>query len=362
MSFVTKYDAITVDQQDRVAVITMNRPEVLNALNLQLVRELDQVITDVEQDDDIGAVVITGAGERAFSAGADIHENRELTPEESKRGTADRTGYTWHLATCYKPVIGAINGLCYGGGTVLATSLDFLIGCEKTSFRFLAVNYGQMNATWSLPTMVGWPKAKELLYSGREVFAEEAYRIGLLNHLVPSEDLLEKAVEAAAGIAKNRADGVANIKQMLMEHTGLHIEEQFRNEVDARTGRFAGLSVEDGFKDFLIGSPSFSPEGGPIEAGAAAVHLGSGDRPKRITPDILFIGESAHDRAGSAVTGDCDFNGDLIPDLVIGAEQMDRTVVPAMAVGAGKVYVIYFRESDYPNLVRFLALWDAHLG
>ena len=133
----------------------------------------------------------------------------------------------------------------------MATSMDFLLGCEKTSFRFLAVNYGQMNATWSLPTMVGWPKAKELLYSGREVFADEAYKIGLLNHLVPSESLLEKAVEVAAGIAKNRIEGVANIKQMLIEHTGLPIEEQFRNEVNARTGRFKGLSVEDGFKDFL---------------------------------------------------------------------------------------------------------------
>ena len=133
----------------------------------------------------------------------------------------------------------------------MATSLDFLLGCEKSSFRFLAVNYGQMNATWSLPTMVGWPKAKELLYSGREIFADEAFQIGLLNHLVPVENLLEKAVEVAAGIAKNRIEGVANIKQMLVEHTGLPIEEQFRNEVNARTDRFKGLSVEDGFKDFL---------------------------------------------------------------------------------------------------------------
>ncbi|MFQ6029132.1 MAG: enoyl-CoA hydratase/isomerase family protein, partial [Dehalococcoidia bacterium] len=94
-------------------------------------------------------------------------------------------------------------------------------------------------------------RAKELLYSGREVFAEEAFRIGLLNHLVAPEELLEKAVEAAAGIAKNRIQGVANIKQMLFEHTGKPMEEQFWNEVNSRQGRFRGLSVEDGFKDFL---------------------------------------------------------------------------------------------------------------
>ena len=245
------YQAINMDRTDRVAVITLNRPKVLNALNLQLIRELDGALTELEQDDGVGAIVITGAGERAFSAGADIHEDRESSPEEREQGTAERAKYNWNLATCYKPVIGAINGLCYGGGTVLATAMDFLLGCERSSFRFLAVNYGQMNATWSLPTMLSWPKTKELLYSGREVFAEEAYRIGLLNYLVPSEELLDKSVEVAAGIAKNRIESVANIKQMLGEHTGQSLEDQYRNEVEARKDRFKGPSVEEGFSEFL---------------------------------------------------------------------------------------------------------------
>jgi 2-(1,2-epoxy-1,2-dihydrophenyl)acetyl-CoA isomerase len=244
--------AIKTDQVDRVAIVTLNRPEVLNALNLQLVTELDEAISEMERDDGVGAIIITGAGERAFSAGADIHENRELSNDDNREAiTEKRSEYTWHLATCAKPVIGAINGLCYGGGTVMATSLDFLVGCERSSFRFLAVNYGQMNATWSLPVMVGMPRAKELLYSGREVFADEAYHMGLINHLVPSEQLMDKAVEIAAGIAKNRVKGVANIKQMLFEHSGLSMEEQYRNEIGARSGRFKGLSVEEGFKEFL---------------------------------------------------------------------------------------------------------------
>ena len=243
--------AVIVDKTDRVAVLTLNRPEVLNAMNLQLVRELDGALTEFENDDGVGAIIITGAGERAFSAGADIHENREITDEERPRYSAERTAYTWRLATYPKPIIGAINGLCYGGGTVLATSLDFLIGCERTSFRFLAVNYGQMNATWSLPTILGWPRVKELLYSGREVFADEAYRIGLINHLVSSDELLDKAVEAASGIAKNRVASVANIKQILLEHTGLSLQQQYQAEVDGRQDRFRGLSVEEGFADFL---------------------------------------------------------------------------------------------------------------
>ena len=99
--------------------------------------------------------------------------------------------------------------------------------------------------------MLGWPKAKELLYSGREVFADEAYHIGLINHLVPSGELMDRSIEVAAGIAKNRPEGVANIKSLLIEHTGESLETQFRTEIEGRKGRFKGLTVEDGFKDFL---------------------------------------------------------------------------------------------------------------
>ena len=245
------YEFITTDQVDRVAIITLNRPEVLNALSLGLTTEVDQAITEMEADEGVGAIVITGSGDRAFSAGADMHENRENTPEQRQAGSVARAEYTWHLATAMKPVIGAVNGLCYGGGTVMATSLDFLVGCESSSFRFLAVNYGQMNATWSLPRLVGINRAKELLFSGREVFADEAYHIGLINHLVPKSNLMEKTIEIAAGMAKNRIEGIANIKQILLEHSGQPLEDQFQNEITSRVDRFKGLSVEDGFKDFL---------------------------------------------------------------------------------------------------------------
>ena len=245
------YEFIKTDQVDRVAIITLNRPEVLNALNLGLTKELDQAITSMEDDEGVGAIIITGAGERAFSAGADIHEDRERSAEEREEAQRERAHYTWHLTTSSKPIIGAINGLCYGGGTVMATAMDFLVGCQRTSFRFLAVNYGQMNATWSLPRLMGINRAKELLFSGREVFAEEAYRIGLINHLAPNDQLMDQTIEIAAGIAKDRAQGVANIKQMLLEHTGQTLEDQFWNEVTSRGDRFKGLSVEEGFKDFL---------------------------------------------------------------------------------------------------------------
>jgi enoyl-CoA hydratase/carnithine racemase len=245
------YRTIITEQVNRVAIITLNRPQVLNALSLELVREVDEALVHFEQDDGVGAIIITGSGERAFSAGADIHENRELSYKQHEESQDLRAVYTWHLANCIKPVIGAINGLCYGGATVMATAMDFLIGCDQTSFRFLAVNYGRMNATWSLPGIVGCPIAKELLFSGRAVLAEEAFRIGLLNHLVRSDQVLEKAVDVAASIAKNRIHSVANIKKILLEHSGLSLEEQFWNEVKARKGRFKEVPVEEGFKDFL---------------------------------------------------------------------------------------------------------------
>ena len=145
------YEFILTERFDGVAVITLNRPDKLNALSFPLVRELDEALTQYEADDGIRAVILTGAGERAFSAGADIHEMAGLSSEElATRGEA-RGRATWHIATFAKPLIGAINGLAYGGAALLSSTLDLRIGCERSQFRFLAASYGRVNSTWSLP-------------------------------------------------------------------------------------------------------------------------------------------------------------------------------------------------------------------
>ena len=173
------YETILVDKSDGIATLTLNRPEVLNALSTILYKELDTAITDFEQDDDIGAIIITGSGDRAFTAGADIHEmTRNAEKDNPPPPDPDRPKYAWHIASCIKPTIGAINGLAYGGGAVLASSLDIRVGCERSKFRFLAAAYGRINSTWSLPMQVGWPKAKELLLTARVVEAEESLSIG----------------------------------------------------------------------------------------------------------------------------------------------------------------------------------------
>ena len=250
-----EYETVTLSKTEGVAIITLNRPEVLNALNFQLVSELDDALTDVEEDDNIGAVILTGSGDRAFSAGGDIHEQRrdavELTEEEDERRKTIRSGYSWHLANCIKPTIGALNGLAYGGGSVTATSVDIRVGCERTSFRFLAAAYGRLNCTWTLPMQVGWPIAKELLFTGRVVESEEAYRIGLINHLVPSEKLLEKSFELATTIASNRAESVQGVKYLMSQNVGLSWEDMWQSEREFLANKVKEMGVEQAFKDFL---------------------------------------------------------------------------------------------------------------
>src|ERR1700750_2061935 len=122
----------------------------------------------------------------------------------------------YELATTRKPTIGMMNGLAFGGAAVLSSSLDMRIGCEHTKFRFLAAAYGRINNNWTLAHQVGWPVAKELLFSARVVEAEEAYRIGLLNHLVPREELRAKTMELAKTIAGNHRGAVMGVKALLV--------------------------------------------------------------------------------------------------------------------------------------------------
>ena len=246
------YENIIVERDEGVGVVTLNRPTVLNALSRALSRELDEAITELEADSKIGAIVFTGAGEKAFSAGADIHEMAKLA-EGADQPPEDpgRAGYAWHIATCTKPTIGAINGLAYGGGAVMAASMDMRVGCEDTSFRFLAASYGRVNSTWNLPQQIGWPMAKELLFTARVVQAREAHRIGLLNHLVARDHLMGKTMELARQIAANDPRMIAGIKRLVLSNLGTSWEEMYRAELEAQRGELSPTPIAEGFKDFL---------------------------------------------------------------------------------------------------------------
>jgi 2-(1,2-epoxy-1,2-dihydrophenyl)acetyl-CoA isomerase len=249
------HEFILSERHDGVAVITLNRPEKLNALSFDLVRELDEALSACEADEGVKAVILTGAGERAFSAGADIHELAGLSSEELSRRQEFRSTATWHIATYEKPLIGAINGLAYGGAALMASTLDLRIGCEKSEFRFLAASYGRVNSTWSLPLLVGLPKAKELLYTGRAVTAGEAERIGLLNGVVPAARLLDTAIDIGRMIAGNDARMVQGIKRLLHEQIGMGWRDRWGNEEAARASWLAAGHPKEGFKEFLSRKP-----------------------------------------------------------------------------------------------------------
>jgi enoyl-CoA hydratase/carnithine racemase len=251
----TQYEQVNYETSDGVAIITLNRPEVLNAMSFQLSGELHDAVLQACNDDGVGCLVITGAGERAFSAGGDIHEQRDddndRTAQERTQRGAIRSRGSYEIGSCPKPTIGMMNGLAYGGAAVLASSLDIRIGCERTRFRFLAAAYGRINSTWTLPNQVGWPMAKELLFSARTVEAEEAYRIGLLNHLVPAEQLHDKTMELARSIAANDTPSVMGIKRLLLENMGNNLAAQWTNEADFTRHVIQGAKAEDAFPDFI---------------------------------------------------------------------------------------------------------------
>jgi len=245
------YQNLLTERIDKVALITLNRPEKLNALSYELACEIDEELKNIETDDEVSVVILTGAGPRAFSAGGDIHQMVKSTPEELAARSEIRGRATWHLATFSKPIIGAINGLAYGAGAQLTSMLDIRIGCEHAEFQFLAAKYGRANSTWSLPLVVGMPKAKELLYTGRLVKAEEAERIGLLNQIVPCAALRETSIAMAQLISKNDTRMVQGIKRLLHEDIGMDWRGRYDNEQTARKTYLKANSPREGFKDFL---------------------------------------------------------------------------------------------------------------
>ncbi len=245
------YEHLLSERLDTVGLITLNRPESLNAMSYELSRELEEELTKIEDDDGVRAVILTGAGPRAFSSGGDIVQTVRSTPDELAARSSFRNQATWHIADFAKPIIGAINGLAYGAGAELASFLDFRIGCEHAEFSFVAAKYGRANATWSLPHVVGIPMAKELLYTTRVVKAEEAKEIGLLNRLVPCARLRDSSIELARSIGANDPRSVQGIKRLLHQSIGMPWRESYDVERTARSTWLKSSNPREAFKDFL---------------------------------------------------------------------------------------------------------------
>lgn len=187
------YETIIYEKEGGVGIVTLNRPERLNAINYQLVMDLIAIVTEMEQDEALRAVIITGAG-RGFCAGADIKELAD--PNARRLPVGGRYTFFNKLEDLPKPVIAAINGPCNGGGLELALCCDFRIASEAATFGLGEVKLGVIPAgggTARLPRLIGPGRAKEFLYFGNRIDGQEAYNIGLVNKVVPADKLMDEA-------------------------------------------------------------------------------------------------------------------------------------------------------------------------
>lgn len=215
---------------DGVVVLTLNRPRAHNAVTMGLQAELDAALSSLEDDASVGAVVLTGAGERAFSAGYDLKEMADWDADELLDSLGRRETWLGHLAATPLPTVCALNGLAYGVGAIIASTVDVRIGGPASVLRFTAGAHGGANATWSLPAIVGPARAAELLMTARPIAPDEAERIGLLNRLVGAGEVLDAAVETARLIAANPPGGVRAIKELVRASAGRTREEAFAAE------------------------------------------------------------------------------------------------------------------------------------
>ena len=209
------YETIILEKKDYIATITMNRPDRLNALNDQIVDELNEAFAEVDRDDGIRVVVITGAG-RAFSSGADLKGPR-TGDGDPMRSFTDRIFAAFQID---KPIIASINGLAVGGGCTMTLSCDIRIASEEAKFQLPFTRLGtctELGSTYLLPRLVGMGKASELILTSKMIDAREAKEIGLVNEVVPASELARVSYEMAGSIAKLPPLAVQLNKRGLLE-------------------------------------------------------------------------------------------------------------------------------------------------
>jgi enoyl-CoA hydratase len=250
---------LKVESHGRVAIVTVNKPEVLNILDTPTVLELDECFTALGRDQDVDVIIITGAGEKAFIAGGDIKEMSVKNPVGGRE--YGRKGQRMCLAIedCPKPVIAAVNGYALGGGTELAMSCDMILASDKAVFGQPEVKLGitpGFAGTQRMPRMVGRGRGKEYLFSGRNIKAEEALRIGLANRVYPHDKLMEEAMKLAQQISSNGQIAVRSCKELINFAKDNPQELGLAKEADAFGNCFATEDQKEGMEAFLGKRPA----------------------------------------------------------------------------------------------------------
>jgi enoyl-CoA hydratase/carnithine racemase len=233
------YEKILYEKQGRIAVITINRPERMNAIDPQTSAELYEAWCDFRDDDDLWVGILTGAGERAFSAGNDLvvmsaAQQKGGPPTAAAFGRAPFGGITRDFV-CWKPMIAAINGYCLAGGLEIALSCDIRVAAEHAQFGLAEVTRGIIpgaTGTQRLPRLIPFGLALELLLTGARFDAAWAYRYGLVNHVVPADQVMAKATEIANQLCENAPVAMRLIKEAAYKTHSVPFEEGTRFEIE----------------------------------------------------------------------------------------------------------------------------------
>ncbi|MGH2562674.1 MAG: enoyl-CoA hydratase/isomerase family protein [Thermomicrobiales bacterium] len=256
--------AIDVERADHVAIVTMNRPDALNAFNSDQLESLLDVLRDLRRDPSVRCVILTGAGQKAFAAGADI---KEMAEKSSREGLAfGRLGHAVvnALEGLPRPTIAAVNGFALGGGAEIALGCDLRLASENAVFAQPEVTLGippGWGATQRLPRLVGPGVAADLIFTGRQVKADEALRIGLVNAVYPLDQLMNEARNLAAAIARNSPKALAAAKQAMKLALNGDTPAGLASELELFGHAFGTADQREGMRAFVEKRPpSFTGE------------------------------------------------------------------------------------------------------
>lgn len=249
-----EFKNLLIETADGIATLTVNRPQSLNALNSEVLGELECALYELNLDDGVKAVVLTGAGDKAFVAGADIKEMAEMNAFEGHAFALKGQRVMLLMEKMRKPVIGAVNGYALGGGLELALACDFIYASEKARFGFPEVTLGIMpgfGGTQNLARLIGPGKANEMIFTGRMIDAAKALAWGVANEVFAPEELMGKALETAKAIAQVGTLGVAYAKDAIANGLNMGKEDGFRYEASLFGVLFATGDQREGMGAFV---------------------------------------------------------------------------------------------------------------
>jgi 3-hydroxybutyryl-coA dehydratase len=247
-------NTVLLDVKDGIGYITINRPAALNALSSEVLTDLNLVLDEVEKHEEIRVVIVSGQGDKAFVAGADIKEMDQMSPMQAFEYMTYANDTFTRLSDLTQPTIAVLNGYALGGGLELALSTDIRIGFEKTMVGFPEVGLGIIPGfagTQRMSRLIGTSKTKELIYTARIVKGNEAYDLGILNKLVPAEELLSSAEELAKSIMKNAPLAVEKAKHVIQVGSELPLKNAIRLETEAEALLFSTEDKVEGMRAFV---------------------------------------------------------------------------------------------------------------